>query len=127
MSAEEIRRAKLAAEQARARFAATAAELQARLRPGTLANNAWEGVKDKGSELADDAVQAVKGRPRTVSAVLAVFTLFLAREPIRSAIGRLFRDDEDENGVTTRLDETDEKFDLTAPVAERSRNEGVSA
>jgi hypothetical protein len=94
MSAD-LTRAKSEAEQARRRLAATLAELQARLKPGTLASNAWEGVKDKSGELADDAVQAVKGRPVAVSAALAAFTLFLARAPIKAAITGFFSEEDE--------------------------------
>src|SRR5215213_6252416 len=95
MSADDLRLAKRDAELARRQLATTASELQQRLRPGTLAGNAWAGVKDKSGELADDAVEAVKARPVAVSAALAAFTLFLARAPIRSAVGRLFDDSEE--------------------------------
>ena len=84
-----IVQARREAEAARTRFFATAAELQERLRPGNLASNAWEGVKDKSGELADDAMQAAKARPVVVSAALAAFTLFLARAPIKSAVSNL--------------------------------------
>ena len=95
MSADDIRVARQEAELARRRLAGTAAELQQRLRPGTLASHAWAGVKDKSGDLAEDAVEAVKARPVAVSAALAFFTLFLARAPIKSAVGRLL-DGEDE-------------------------------
>ena len=129
MSAPELTRARREAEQARRRLAATLAELQARLRPGTIASNAWEGVKDKSGAMADDAVEAVKSRPVIVSAVLAAFTLFLARAPLRSAASRLFSGDDeaDEDLVTTRLDTETDHYDLTAPVAARTEDEGVSA
>ena len=84
------------AEAARRRLTATMSELQQRLKPATLATNAWEGVKDKSGELADDAVQAVKARPVAVSAVLAAVTLFLARAPITSAVTSLFSDEGEE-------------------------------
>lgn len=96
MSANDIRLARQEAELARRRLAATAAELQQRLRPGTLASHAWAGVKDKSGEMADDAVEAVKARPVVVSAALAAFTLFLARAPIKSAVGRLLEGEPDE-------------------------------
>jgi hypothetical protein len=89
VSANDLTLAKREAEAARHRLAGTAAELQERLRPGTLAHNAWAGVKGKGGEIAEDAVEAVKARPVAVSAALAAFTLFLARAPIKSAVGRL--------------------------------------
>ena len=96
MSVAGISIAKQEAERARLRLAATAAELQQRLRPGTLASNAWEGVKDKSGEIADDAVEAVKSRPVPVAAVLTAFTLFLARAPLKAAVSRLFDSDSDE-------------------------------
>lgn len=127
MSTKELKRAKYEAEQARRKLAATVAELQQRLRPGTLATQAWEGVKDKGSEIADDAVQAVKGRPVAVSAALAAFTLFLARAPIKSAISRLLSDEDDDDLVITRLGEANAEYDLTAPTVARKSSEGVKA
>jgi hypothetical protein len=89
MSADDIRLARQQAERTRRRLAETATELQQRLKPGTLAGQAWAGVKDKGGDLAEDAVEAVKARPVIVSAALAAFTLFLARSPIKAAVGRL--------------------------------------
>jgi hypothetical protein len=96
MSPVAIRNAKREAEAARRRLMQTASELQQRLKPASLASNAWEGVKDKGGTLADDAVQAVRARPLAASAVLAALTLFLARAPIRSAVSRLFSSDEND-------------------------------
>ncbi len=92
-AALSIRDAKRQAEETRRRLMETAGELQQRLKPATLASNAWEGVKDKSGTLAEDAVQAVKARPVAASAVLAAFTLFLARAPIKSAVARLFSSD----------------------------------
>jgi hypothetical protein len=117
MSAKEIENARREADAARRRLLATASELQERLRPGTIASNAWEGVKDRSGELADDAVEAVKARPVAAASVLAAFTLFLARHPLKSAVSRLFSKAPDEDLVTTRLETSDGKYDLTAPVA----------
>jgi hypothetical protein len=95
MSADLVQ-ARREVESARRRLTSTISELQQRLKPATLATNAWEGVKDKSGELADDAVQAVKARPVAVSAVLAAVTLFLARAPIKSAVAGLFSGDDEE-------------------------------
>ena len=116
MSADGLRLAKQEAERARRRLAATAAEVQQRLRPGALAHNAWEGVKDKSGEIADDAVEAVKARPVPVAAALAAFPLFLARSPIKSAVARLFDDDDP--------DSEDGDKDKARP--RRARKEGAS-
>jgi hypothetical protein len=121
MSAGEISVAKQEAERARLRLAATAAELQQRLKPGTIAHNAWAGVKDRSGEIAEDAVEAVKARPVPVAAVLTAFTLFLARAPLKAAVSRLFSGgEEDDDLVTVRLDGGDENYDLTAPQAART-------
>jgi hypothetical protein len=124
MSAPELIRARQEAETARRQLLATVAELQERLSPATIANNAWEGVKDRSGEIAEDAVQAVKARPVAVSAALGAFTLFLARGPIRSGMARLFAGTPDEDLVTTRLENSNGNYDLTAPVAVGSMNEG---
>ncbi|HYW17262.1 MAG TPA: DUF3618 domain-containing protein [Allosphingosinicella sp.] len=127
MSAGELTMAKQEAERARRRLASTAAELQQRLKPGTIASNAWAGVKDKSGEIADDAVEAVKARPVPVAAALGAFTLFLARAPIKSAISWIFSGrDHDDDLVTVRVDEGDENYDLTAPLADRI-SEGARA
>jgi hypothetical protein len=126
MSADELRLARKEAEIARRRLAATAAELQQRLKPGTIASNAWAGVKDKSGEMAEDAVEAVKARPVPVAAALTAFTLFLARAPLKSAVTWIFSGrDDDEDLVTVRVDEGDENYDLTAPLAVRT-SEGAS-
>jgi hypothetical protein len=117
VSADDIRLARRDAEAARRRLAATTAELQQRLKPGTLAGQAWAGVKDKGGELADDAVGAVKARPVAVSAALAAFTLFLARSPIKNAVGRLL-DDRDR--------ETEPQETKDARPRRRARKQGAS-
>jgi hypothetical protein len=125
MSAPELVAARVQAEAARARLMDTVAELQQRLRPGTIAGQAWEGVKEKTGDMAGDAVEAVKARPIIVSTALAAFTLFLARSPIKSAVSRLFSSDEDEDLITTRLADRDGDYDLTAPQAERPRKKGA--
>lgn len=126
---EQLEMAQMEAERAKKRFADTSGALQYRLKPGTLMNNAWEGVRDKGETLADDAMQAVKERPVTVSGVIAGLLIFLAREPLYRFIARLFggRSDRDEGVVKADLAHHDEKFDLTAPEVDRFANEGVNA
>jgi hypothetical protein len=118
MSAAEILKAKREAEHSRKALMATAHELQTRLKPGTIVGNAWDGVKERGTDLAENTVEAVKARPYPVAAGLAAFTLFLARKPIRSAVSRLFHSSPDDDLVTTTLD-TEGLYDITAPLAER--------
>ena len=139
-TAKDIERAQYEVEQAKKRFSSTLGTLQYRLKPGTLANTAWAGVREKGSEVADDAmhrangfadgaVQAVKERPVAASSVAAALVIFLARAPLWRAATRIFsRDEEDPNVVKANLDEHDANFDLTAPTVEKNQvNEGVSA
>ena len=68
---------------------ATAHELQERLSPKVLARDAWEGAKDKGADLAEDAVDAVRARPLAAGGVVAALTMFLAREPLIDLAGKL--------------------------------------
>jgi hypothetical protein len=68
---------------------ATAHELQERLSPKTLAKGAWQGAKEKGADLAEDAVDAVKARPYAATGVVAAITMFLAREPLIDLASRV--------------------------------------
>jgi hypothetical protein len=86
---DRIEQAKREADAARDDVASTLAALQQRLKPGALANQAWSGVRDKGTELADEAVEVVKARPAAAASVLAAFALFLARGQIVSAASRV--------------------------------------
>lgn len=130
--------AKFLEVQARKRLQNTAGALQYRLKPGTLMSNAWEGVRDKGSEVADRGLHAVSGaadrglsaaqdRPVTIAGVIAAVLIFLAREPLFRFVGSLFGPKKDETVVTADLKHHDQDFDLTAPVVERAQHEGVSA
>jgi hypothetical protein len=78
----EIAAARTEVERSRSRVMATAQELQERLSPKTLAKGAWQGAKEKGADLAEDAVDAVKSRPLAATGVVAAITMFLAREPL---------------------------------------------
>ena len=86
MSVAALQQAKSDAVAAKARFLATLGETQQRLKPGSLAGKAWDGVKGKTADLAGGAVDAVKKRPGTVSLVLGGLVLFLARAPIKRAV-----------------------------------------
>jgi hypothetical protein len=68
---------------------ATAHELQDRLSPKTLARDAWQGAKEKGADLAEDAVDAVRARPYAATGVVAAVAMFLAREPLIDLAGKL--------------------------------------
>ena len=117
MSAPELIRAKQEAERARRRLQGAVAELQQKLKPANIASNAIQGVKDKGEAIAEDAVEAVRTRPMAVSAALGAFTLFLARRPLRSAVGWIFSRRAPDDQVTTKLDTASDNYDITAPIA----------
>jgi hypothetical protein len=85
----QVAAARVEAERCRARVMATAHELQERLSPRTLAKGAWQGAKEKGADIAEDAVDAVRSRPLATTGVLAAITMFLAREPLIDLGGRL--------------------------------------
>ena len=78
----DIAAARIEVERSRAGVMAAAHELQERLSPKTLAKGAWQGAKEKGADLAEDAVDAVKARPMAATGVVAAITMFLAREPL---------------------------------------------
>lgn len=98
MSLERIEEAKRNTVRVRGRLESTLAALQARLRPASLAGEAWDGVKDKSADLADGAFQAVRKRPAIASAAIGALALFLAREPLKRAVTRMFSHD-DEDGI----------------------------
>lgn len=102
MNLVEIEQARRDALRARSRFEQTLAAVQQRLKPGNLAEEAWDGVKDKSADLADSALQAVKSRPKAVSLVLGAFAIFLARQPLKRAVTRLISGDEDDEGNQTQ-------------------------
>ena len=85
----EIARARDEVERTRARLMATAHALPDRLSPRTLARNTLQGAKEKGADLAEDAVDAVRARPIAATGVVAAITMFLAREPLMDLAGRL--------------------------------------
>jgi hypothetical protein len=91
MSADtpQVAAARIQAEKARAQLMETARELQERLSPAVLAQNAWEGAKSKGADLAEDAVDAVRKRPALATGIVAALAMFFAREPLIDAAGKL--------------------------------------
>jgi hypothetical protein len=92
----EVAAARIEAERARGQLIETARQLQERLSPGNLAQNAWQGAKSKGADLAEEAVDAVRRRPAIASGVVAAIALFLAREPLIDMAGKLA------DGVTSK-------------------------
>lgn len=85
----EIAAARGEVERRRSRLMSSAHELQERLSPKVLARDAWQGAKEKGADLAEDAVDAVRARPIAATGVVAAITMFLAREPLIDLAGKL--------------------------------------
>ena len=128
MTVERLEQAKRNSVTARARLEGTLVAVQQRLRPGNLAGEAWDGVKDKSADFADGALTAVRKRPAAVSMAVGAFALFLAREPIKRAVTRMFTDgDEADDGrVVTRIETADPRFTASAPIVDASVQEGVN-
>lgn len=85
----EVAAARIEVERSRSRVMTTAHELQDRLSPKTLAKGAWQGAKEKGADLAEDAVDAVRSRPLATTGVVAAIAMFLAREPLMDLAGKV--------------------------------------
>ena len=89
MKDARVEAARIQVERSRAQLLDTAKVLQQRLEPGKLTRDAWQSAKEKGADLAEDAVDAVRQRPYAAGGVVAAIALFIAREPIKSLFGRL--------------------------------------
>ena len=92
----EIAAARAEAERARQRFLDSLRaferpllDLKSELTPSHIMGEAWDAAKEKGADLAEDAVDAVKARPLAAGGVVAAITLFLAREPLMDLAGKV--------------------------------------
>ena len=65
-------------------------ELMERFRPHNLVDDIWEQAKNKGADLAEDAVDAVARRPVAVGGVVAALAMFLARDPLKKATVKFY-------------------------------------
>lgn len=84
--AADLPLAKVRAEAARARLAATLVDLQARLNPKALAREAVGELKEAAQEIARDGLDSLKRHPVTLAGAAAAIGLFMARRPIRHFI-----------------------------------------
>ena len=108
-------------ERTRATLIDTARELQQRLQPKTLVREAWESAKNKGADIAEDAVDAVKRRPVATSGIIAAIAMFLAREPIKDGVSRIY------DAMTSDDEETPKKPPVRKPATPRKRSAPRSA
>ena len=128
MSLDRLEQAKRNAVTARGRLDSSLVAVQQRLRPGNLAGEAWDGVKDKSADLADGALTAVRKRPAAVSMAIGALALFLARAPLKRAVTRLFTDEEEQDDglIVTTIETDSSKFTASAPIVDASVTDGVS-
>jgi hypothetical protein len=88
--------ARIEVQRARARLLETVDALERpithflqQLTPTHIMREAWDGAKEKGADIAEDAVDAVKARPLAATGVAAAIAMFLARGPLMDLAGRL--------------------------------------
>jgi hypothetical protein len=89
MTDPNVEAARIEVERSRSQLLGTAKVLQARLQPGKLTRDAWESAKDKGADLAEGAVDAVRRRPYAAGGAVAAIALFIAREPVMELFSKL--------------------------------------
>lgn len=82
---DRVKLAEAEVARTKAEFVGTFHDLVAQLQPRKLAREAWEGAKNKGADLAEDAVDAVTKRPVVATGLVAALAMFLAREPLKDA------------------------------------------
>ena len=96
MSDEGVRAAEQEVDRTRARLTASLQELSRQFAPHRLMEEVWEKAKDKGADIAEDAVDAVRSRPYAATGVVAAIAMFIAREPLMDLAGKLV------NGVSNK-------------------------
>jgi ElaB/YqjD/DUF883 family membrane-anchored ribosome-binding protein len=92
---DDIDAAKANARVARTRLLATVEEIQARMTPANILDEAMTAARARSSEMVGNAGRAASERPATVAATVAGIGLLLARKPLlRLAMRFLHRDKE---------------------------------
>lgn len=82
--------ARIEVERTKAAVLDTASKLIERFQPHNLVEDIWEQAKNKGADLAEDAVDAVAKRPVAIGSVVAALAMFLAREPLKKATVKFY-------------------------------------
>lgn len=108
--------AKNEAEAAKRQLVSTLHEIQYRLKPSTLANEAWSGVRDTATQRGDQAATLMREKPQAAGAVAALLVLIFARKPLMSLLGKAFGHKDDDHLNTHLAPKADAKVDLRAPV-----------
>lgn len=89
MSDDRVKAAEFEVDRSRAALIATLQEVSHQFEPHRLMQEAWDKAKDKGADLAEDAVNAVSKRPVATGAVVAGIVAFIAREPLMDLARKL--------------------------------------
>ena len=85
----ELETAALQVREARARLAGTVHELQSRLAPAKLLDDAVETVRSGATELAHTTADAARRRPQAATAALGVGVLLVLRRPLWRLVRRV--------------------------------------
>lgn len=72
-------------ERTRDRLVDTVSDFAEMLEPKRIINDVWVNAKDKGADLAENAVDAVRKRPVMAGSLLAAAVAWFAREPLKDA------------------------------------------
>lgn len=117
MGERELIAAKAKVTASQTELQTTIAEIKHRLKPSTLAADAWHGLRNKGSEYSEKGVSAVAGRPAAAGGAGLAIVLFLLRGPLARLLGGIFGSDKGRSRrVKADLLHADTEYDLTAPV-----------
>jgi ElaB/YqjD/DUF883 family membrane-anchored ribosome-binding protein len=91
MSDEQVKAAEFEVDRSRRKLIGALQELSRQFEPHRLMEEAWEKAKDKGADLAEEAVDAVRARPYAATGVVAAIAMFIAREPLMDLAGKLVK------------------------------------
>lgn len=86
---ENLDAAKADARVARTRLLGTVQEIQSRITPANLLDDAMTAARARSTELVENAGRAARDRPATVAATVAGIGLLLARKPLLRLAGKL--------------------------------------
>lgn len=90
MEDPKVSAARIEVERTKGALLDTANRLLERFQPHNLVEDIWEQAKNKGADLAEDAVDAVAKRPVAIGSVVAALAMFLARDPLKKATVKLY-------------------------------------
>jgi hypothetical protein len=86
----KVAAARIDVERAKGALRDTIGALMKRFQPHNLVEDIWEQAKNKGADLAEDAVDAVAKRPVAVGGAIAALAMFLARDPLKKATVKFY-------------------------------------